>query len=186
MEFVTVMTGKQVGRQVLHDRHRRRLHQRSPERPPRRRHRQHRLRDSAAGPGRKRTERRTCVASGQYHRLGLSSTALVADRERAREPRRIKHFRDLQASFCLTPVEHGERVMVEFCRFTAPLRARARPSRVAAVLRVMLASAMMVPTKVVPVPRFVELRTCQNTLQACAPFCRTTLLPEPVIKVDAA
>jgi len=37
-------------------------------------------------------------------------------------------------------------------------------------------NAMMVPTKVVVVPRVAELPTCQNTLQGCAPSMRLTVL----------
>lgn len=57
---------------------------------------------------------------------------------------------------------------------TAPVRAKARPTRLALVLRVMLASASTLPTKVVSVPIVAELPTCQNTLQPDAPLIRST------------
>jgi hypothetical protein len=44
----------------------------------------------------------------------------------------------------------------------------------------------MVPTKDVVLPNVAELPTCQKTLQACAPFSRTTDDPEAVVKVDPA
>ena len=55
-------------------------------------------------------------------------------------------------------------VMVFVSSVTAPLRARARPCMVAPVVRVMLVSAMIVPTNVEPVPIVAELPTCQKTL----------------------
>ena len=42
----------------------------------------------------------------------------------------------------------------------------------------------MVPANDVPVPRVAELPTCQNTLQACAPLIRLTVLEGAVINVD--
>jgi hypothetical protein len=47
-------------------------------------------------------------------------------------------------------------------------------------------NAMMVPTKVVVVPRVAELPTCQNTLQGCAPSMRLTVLFDAVVSVDPA
>src|SRR4029078_7831686 len=58
----------------------------------------------------------------------------------------------------------------------APLRASRRPATVAFVFAVIEVSARMVPTNAVPVPRVAELPTCQNTLQACAPFSSATAL----------
>ena len=49
---------------------------------------------------------------------------------------------------------------------TAPVRAKALPSRVAPLFIVMLASARMLPLNAVRVPRVAELPTCQNTLHA--------------------
>ena len=46
---------------------------------------------------------------------------------------------------------------------TAPLRARARPLKVVPVFMVMLESARMLPTNVVPVPSVAELPICQKT-----------------------
>jgi hypothetical protein len=71
-------------------------------------------------------------------------------------------------------------------RVTAPSRASTRPCTDAPVCTVIEASAMTVPTKSVPVPRVAELPTCQNTLQAFAPFTRETLLLEAVISVESA
>jgi hypothetical protein len=45
-------------------------------------------------------------------------------------------------------------------------------------------NAMIFPLKIEFVPRVAELPTCQKTLQALAPFARTTWLPLPVISVD--
>ena len=45
---------------------------------------------------------------------------------------------------------------------------------------------MMVPTKVLPVPRVAELPTCQKTLQAWAPFSSLTTLFDAVTRVDDA
>src|SRR5450830_1392618 len=81
---------------------------------------------------------------------------------------------------------HVGRVMVFVSRVTVPLRASARPSRVAVVARVMDVSAMMVPRKVTPVPSDAELPTCQNTLQAWAPLVRVTTLPFPTIRSEPA
>jgi hypothetical protein len=48
---------------------------------------------------------------------------------------------------------------------------------------VMLARAMMVPTKVVVVSRVAELPTCQKILQAYAPLVRRTVEPGAVMSV---
>ncbi|MEZ0011994.1 hypothetical protein ABH918_004046 [Kitasatospora sp. GAS206B] len=68
---------------------------------------------------------------------------------------------------------------------TAPLRARARPSITVPVCAAMEVRARMLPLKKELVPMVAELPTCQNTLQACAPLMRLTLLAEPVIRVEA-
>jgi hypothetical protein len=66
-------------------------------------------------------------------------------------------------------------VIVFVSRVTAPLRARALPSRMLArVVRVMLVSARMLPWNAVSVPSVAELPTCQKTLHAWAPFVRLT------------
>jgi hypothetical protein len=49
---------------------------------------------------------------------------------------------------------------------TAAFFARARPSMLALSFMVMLATAMIVPTKAVPVSRVAELPTAQKTLHA--------------------
>jgi hypothetical protein len=75
-------------------------------------------------------------------------------------------------------------VMVLVSNVTAPVRASSLPWIVAAVVAVMLAEAMMVPTKCVPVPSVAEEPTCQKTLHACAlPASRTVVL-EPVVSVE--
>jgi hypothetical protein len=66
---------------------------------------------------------------------------------------------------------------------TEAFLAKARPSTVALVLRVIAVKARMLPTKEVLVPRVADEPTCQNTLHACAPPVRTTELPEPVMSV---
>ncbi|GGR03358.1 hypothetical protein FHS38_000495 [Streptomyces netropsis] len=77
------------------------------------------------------------------------------------------------------------RVMVLLSSVTSPLRARARPSTTVPVWTAMDVRARMVPLKKEWVPRVAELPTCQNTLQACAPLMRATLLADPVIRVEA-
>ena len=54
----------------------------------------------------------------------------------------------------------------------------------AAVLAVIVAEAMTVPTKRVPVPSVAEEPTCQKTLHACAPLTSWTVVFEPVISVE--
>lgn len=77
-------------------------------------------------------------------------------------------------------------MMVFVSRVTAPLRASARPTTVAPVVRVMLCSAMTVPTSLELVPSVAELPTCQKTLQERAPLIRLTWLPDPVVSVEPA
>lgn len=57
---------------------------------------------------------------------------------------------------------------------TAPLRAKTLPVLVAPVFKVMLESAIRLPTKAVVVPSVAELPTCQNTLQLCPPLITFT------------
>src|SRR5581483_5375157 len=66
---------------------------------------------------------------------------------------------------------------------TAPFCASARPERLAPVVSVMLVSARMVPTKVVPVPRVAELPTCQKTLQPLPPLMTRTDAFDAVVSV---
>lgn len=77
-------------------------------------------------------------------------------------------------------------VMVLASSVTAPLRASTRPRRVAPVSRVAEVSARIVPAKLLDVPSVAELPTCQNTLQAWAPFSSTTVLPDAVTNVEPA
>jgi hypothetical protein len=67
---------------------------------------------------------------------------------------------------------------------TAPLLARARPTRSAPVFMVIEVSAMTLPTRSLFVPSVAELVTCQNTLHGEAPLTKTTELFEAVINVD--
>jgi hypothetical protein len=78
------------------------------------------------------------------------------------------------------------RVMVFVSRVTAAVRARRRPFTVTPVVAVIEACARMVPAKLEPVPSVAELPTCQKTLHAWAPPVRVTVLPEAVMRVDAA
>jgi len=63
----------------------------------------------------------------------------------------------------VTPHAAMETVLVS--SVTAPVCARSLPAMVAPVLRVMLVSAKIFPTKAVVVPSVAELPTCQKTLQ---------------------
>lgn len=53
------------------------------------------------------------------------------------------------------------------------------------MLREMAAAAMIVPTKVLSVPRVAELATCQWTEQLRAAPRKTTSLPAPVMSVSS-
>ena len=55
---------------------------------------------------------------------------------------------------------------------------------VAAVLAVIVAEAMTVPTNRVPVPSVAEEPTCQKTLHACAPLTIETEVFDPLISVE--
>src|SRR4029078_8497807 len=59
---------------------------------------------------------------------------------------------------------HDEALILFVSRVTAPLRASARPTRLAPVVMVMLVSARMLPTSEVEVPTVADEPTCQNTL----------------------
>jgi len=81
-------------------------------------------------------------------------------------------------------VMHEGAVMVFVSIVTAPFRARARPVKCAPVFSVMLVSATMFPTNVLPVSRVAELVTCQKILHSLAPGLVTiTVDPELVINV---
>jgi hypothetical protein len=47
-------------------------------------------------------------------------------------------------------------------------------------------SAMIVPTKVEPVPSVAELVTCQKTLQGLAPLMKLTRLDDAVTRLEDA
>jgi hypothetical protein len=76
-------------------------------------------------------------------------------------------------------------LIVSSSSVTAPLRARARPVMVAPCCTEIEVRARMVPTKTEDVLRVAELPTFQKTLQAWAPFSRTTELPTSVMSVEA-
>ncbi len=78
------------------------------------------------------------------------------------------------------------RVMTLVSRLTWPLRASTRPFTVVPVCTDIEVNAMIVPTKVVLVPKVAELPTCQNTLHGEAPLIRATVLLDAVINVDPA
>jgi hypothetical protein len=67
-----------------------------------------------------------------------------------------------------TPQDSIEILLVSIV--TEPFRARARPEILVLVARLMLVSARIFPTNVLPVPRVAELPTCQNTLQGPPPL----------------
>ena len=68
---------------------------------------------------------------------------------------------------------------------TAPLLAKALPSSVAPVLKVMDCIARTVPLNTDVVPKVTELPTCQKILDARAPPVRITLRPDVVVSEDA-
>jgi len=66
---------------------------------------------------------------------------------------------------------------------TAPVSASALPVEVALVSKVILARAITVPIKFVPVPRVAELPTCQKTPHGCAPLTSATEASLAVMRV---
>jgi len=66
---------------------------------------------------------------------------------------------------------------------TAPLIAKALPSRVTPVVKVMLVKATILPTNLVPVPRVAELPTCQNMFGSGPPSNVTKEL-DAVVRVE--
>jgi len=78
----------------------------------------------------------------------------------------------------------GTRTIVFVSIVTAALRTNARPLRVAPLENEMDTAAKMVPSRWLTLPRVAELLSCQKTLQAWAPFVRTILLAEAVMRVD--
>jgi len=75
-------------------------------------------------------------------------------------------------------------VIVSSIMVTAAVSANRPPWHETPELAVMDASAMMVPTNEVLVPRVAELPTCQKTLQAWAPLIRTTEAAVAVVMVE--
>jgi len=66
----------------------------------------------------------------------------------------------------VTPLAHGDRVIVLVSNVTAPLRAYRLPLDTAPVVKEMEVSARMFPIKLVFVPTVAELPTCQKILHA--------------------
>ena len=81
-------------------------------------------------------------------------------------------------------VAHVALVILFVSKVTAPLRANTRPTTFAPVVRVADVKAKIFPLNVEFVPSVAELPTCQKTLQAWAPFVRTTLLSPAVMSVE--
>jgi hypothetical protein len=72
------------------------------------------------------------------------------------------------------PPPHAEMETVLESIVTAPFRARVLPATVAPVVREILVSAKIFPTKFVAVPIVAELPTCQKMLHGAAPLVSTT------------
>jgi len=81
-------------------------------------------------------------------------------------------------------MQAGGVLIVVLMSLTSPFRASSRPVTSVSSPVSMSVSAITVPTIVESLPSVAELPTCQNTLQALAPFIKLTTLPEPVIRVD--
>jgi hypothetical protein len=77
-------------------------------------------------------------------------------------------------------------VTLAACSVTSPFRAKRRPSTDAPVSAVILVNASTVPTNEELVPSVTLLVTCQNTLQACAPFVSTIALDDAVVREEPA
>ena len=90
---------------------------------------------------------------------------------------------EVDAVVVVVVMAHAGRVIELESRVTAPLRASRRPTTDAPVLAVTEVRARTEPTNTERVPRVAELPTCQNTLQACAPFVSATALVVPVTRV---
>jgi hypothetical protein len=78
---------------------------------------------------------------------------------------------------------HAETETVLLSMVTAPFCARALPDTVASAVKVMLVSARMLPTKLLPAPMVAELPTCQETLHCSAPLIRSTAESLAVVSV---
>src|SRR5688572_10765868 len=82
------------------------------------------------------------------------------------------------------PVPPAQAVMALLSIVTVPLRARARPCRLALVPMVMLVNARMLPWNEVNVPSAAELPTCHQMSHGVAPLMRFTMAapgPEAVV-----
>lgn len=69
---------------------------------------------------------------------------------------------------------------------TAPFRAKALPTRLAVVPKVMLVSATMLPFIALPFPSAAELPTFQYTFLASAPLASTTDPDVATVSADPA
>ena len=92
--------------------------------------------------------------------------------------------RDAVPAGVVVPGAQSALLIVLVSSVTAPLRASARPWRVAPVVTVIDCRARMFPEKEVPVPIVAELPICQKTLQDWAPPVRSTRLFEAVVSVE--
>lgn len=81
-------------------------------------------------------------------------------------------------------VAHRVSVNTLVSSVTDPFRASARPWMAAPVFTSMEVSAMIVPTKLLPVPRVADSATCQKTWQLWASLRSTTLLLDAVVRPD--
>ena len=72
----------------------------------------------------------------------------------------------------------------------SPAKVRAEPHKArpsvneAPVTKVMEPKAMMLPWKAVPIPSVTSVPTAQNTLEAWAPWAKTTELEVAVVMAD--
>jgi len=76
------------------------------------------------------------------------------------------------------------RLTVALSRVTAPFLANTLHSTDAEVIKVALVKARIFPLKTEFAPRVAELPTYQNTLHACAPLVKRTMLEPAVVSVD--
>ena len=66
-----------------------------------------------------------------------------------------------------------------------PFLAKARPSSVVPILKVIDCIAITFPLKIVVVPNVAELPTCQKIFEALAPPLKITLRPDVVVREEA-
>ena len=78
---------------------------------------------------------------------------------------------------------HDENTLL-LSKVTAPLRARALPSKFAPVVTVIEVSASMFPLNIESVPMVAELPTCQKILHGSALPMRITSVPDMVVSED--